>query len=125
MIPFHILSKPLSNTDRLDVVELTQPSFMLYTKRNGSGTTNDYLLRIITAVAKISPEDREKFPLYTKNCVFTSYSDCGDNGKRKNQHAEMIETLAHTHPIPNRVSVFNHTFQPDYILYKALTYVDP
>jgi len=121
----------VSKEDRKGVVELTYPFYRFYTEADGFGFTNDYPARIIKAIANIPPEDRENvmgqvtpkitelLPFFTKNCVFRTYSDGGDNGKRKNQHAEMIETLAHV-----RMSVLDHTFQQDYILHKERTYKD-
>ena len=134
----HII-KALSNVskgNRKSVVKLTYPFYRLCIKNDGFGFSNDYSARILTAISNIPPEDRENvmekitpkitkiLTFLTKNCVFRTYSDGGDNGKRKNQHAEMIETIASV-PTDDRTSVLDYTFNQEYIPCKKRTYKDP
>jgi hypothetical protein len=77
----------VSKEDRKGVVEMTYPFYRLYTEDDGFGFTHDYPARFIKAISNIPPEDRENvmgqitpkitelLPFFTKNCVFTTYSD--------------------------------------------------
>jgi hypothetical protein len=107
--------------DRKKVVELTYPFYRLYASNHHFGFSDNYPALIIKAISNIPEEERDSImkqithkiikilPLFTKNCMFTTYGDGGDNGQREHQHAEMIKTIAQVSK-NDRESVLDYTF---------------
>ena len=121
--------------ERKHILRLSFPFYKLCGDDEHLGYAKEYPSNIIKAISMIPKENRENImsqiiprivntlDIYTQNCSFRTYSDGGSNGKRKDQHAKMIE-IAAASSLEDLRSLLDHTFNDQYIPINLRTYKD-